>query len=262
MKNCFLRKLSSTKRAGSRPVPIGSNENNIASSRACGPTAAICLCRRRPPFLEKSLISYNLALCNFLGPELFAGSDGKHEIHKHVLLFSLFCFLSEARPGGKRGGVRKSKDTKNLPSRKNATRRAHKQNICRCAGAPSAQGHGCCIFHNLSQKQCFAFFAAKPQSSKINAFQQVRRIGNVLAAFCGRAGCALAALWGRSAAHTRPSQRPELAFRPGPLALRLLRSLPTGCRCGDLAPGRAAGPASKQAARRQSFLGKTKSYTS
>ena len=112
------------------------------------------------------------------------------------------------------------------------------------------------------RKKCFAFFAAKPQSSKINAFQFVRRIGNVLAAFCGRAGCALAALWGRSAAHTRPSQRPELAFRPGPLALRLPRSLPTGCRCGDLAPSRAAGPASKQAARRQSFLGKTKSYTS
>ena len=96
------------------------------------------------------------------------------------------------------------------------------------------------------RKKCFAFFAAKPQSSKINAFQFVRRIGNVLAAFCGRAGCALAALWGRSAAHTRPSQRPELAFRPGPLALRLPRSLPTGCRCGDLAPSRAAGPASKQ----------------
>ena len=112
------------------------------------------------------------------------------------------------------------------------------------------------------RKKCFAFFAAKPQSSKINAFQQVRRIGSVLAAFCALAGCALAALWRRSAAHTRPSQRPELAFRPGPLALRLPRSLPTGCRWGDLAPSRAAGPASKQAARRQSFLGKTKSYTS
>ena len=96
------------------------------------------------------------------------------------------------------------------------------------------------------RKKCFAFFAAKPQSSKINAFQQIRRIGSVLAAFCALAGCALAALWGRSAAHTRPSQRPELAFRPGPLALRLPRSLPTGCRCGDLAPSRAAGPASKQ----------------
>jgi len=55
------------------------------------------------------------------------------------------------------------------------------------------------------RKKCFAFFAAKPQNSKIIAFQQVPRIGNVLAAFCGRAGCALAALWGRSAARTGPS---------------------------------------------------------
>ena len=220
MKNCFLRKLSSTKRAGSRPAPIGSNENNIASSRACGPTAAICLCRRRPPFLEKSLISYNLALCNFLGPELFAGSDGKHEIHKHVLLFSLFCFLSEARPGGKRGGVRKSKDTKNLPSRKNATRRAHKQNICRCAGAPSAQGHGCCIFANLSQKmlRIFRGEAAKLENQCFSTGSTHRKCpGGLLRACWLRSGGALGTFCG---AHW-----PELAFRPGPLPLRLPRSL-------------------------------------
>ena len=213
MKNCFVRKLGSTKRAGSRPAPIGSNENNIASSRACGPTAAICLCRRRPPFLEKSLISYNLALCNFLGPELFAGSDGKHEIHKHVLLFSLFCFLSEARPGGKRGGVRKSKDTKNLPSRKNATRRAHKQNICRCAGAPSAQGHGCCIFPNLSQKmlRIFCGEAAKLENQCFSTGSTHRKCpGGLLRACWVRSGGALGTFCG---AHW-----PELAFRPGPLA--------------------------------------------
>ena len=213
MKNCFLRKLSSTKRAGSCPAPIGSNENNIALSRACGPTAAICLCRRRPPFLENSLISYKLALCNFLGPELFAGSDGKHEIHKHVLLFSLFCFLSEARPDGKRGGVRKSKDTKNLPSRKNATRRAHKQNICRCAGAPSAQGHGCCIFPNLSQKmlRIFCGEAAKLENQCFSTGSTHRKCpGGLLRACWVRSGGALGTFCG---AHW-----PKLAFRPGPLA--------------------------------------------
>ena len=145
MKNCFLRKLSSTKRAGPRPAPIGSNENNIALSRACGPTAAICLCRRRPPFLENPLISYNLALCNFLGPEFFARKHGKQEKHKHLLVFSLFCFLSEARPNDKRGAVQKCRDTKNLPSRKNATRRAHKLTLCRCAGR--AFGAGARLLH-------------------------------------------------------------------------------------------------------------------
>ena len=213
MKNCFLRKLSSTKRAGSRPAPIGSNENNIALSRACGPTTAICLCRRRPPFLENQLLSYNLALCNFLGPELFAGSDGKHEIHKHVLLFFLFCLISDARPGGERGGVRKSKDTKNLPSRKNATRRAHKQNICRCAGAPSAQGHGCCIFANLSQKmlRIFCGEAAKLENQCFSTGSTHRKCpGGLLRAYWVRSGGALGTFCG---AHW-----PELAFRPGPLA--------------------------------------------
>jgi hypothetical protein len=107
METCFLRKLSSTKRAGSRPAPNCSNENNIAVRRACGATAAICPWRRRPLFLENPSISYNLALCNFLGPELFARNNSKHKNHKHVLSFSLFCFLSEARPNGKRGGVQK-----------------------------------------------------------------------------------------------------------------------------------------------------------
>jgi hypothetical protein len=107
METCFLRKLSSTKRAGSRPAPNCSNANNIAVRRACGATAAICPWRGGPLFLEKSLISYNLALCNFLCPELFARNNSNHKKHKHVLLFSLFCLLSEARPNGKRGGVQK-----------------------------------------------------------------------------------------------------------------------------------------------------------
>ena len=159
------------------------------------------------------MISYNLALCNFLGPELFAGSDGKHKIHKHVLSFSLFCFLSEARPNCKRGGVRKSKDTKNLPSRKNATRRAHKQNICRCAGAPSAQGHGCCIFPNLSQKmlRIFCGEAAKLENQCFSTGSTHRKCpGGLLRACWVRSGGALGTFCG---AHW-----PELAFRPGPLA--------------------------------------------
>ena len=140
MNICFLRKLRSTKRAGPRPAPNCSNENNIAVSRACGATAAISPWRRRPLFLENSLISCNLALCTFLGPEIFARINRIHKNHKHVLLFSLFCFLSEARPNGKRGGVQKSRDTKNVPSRKNATRRAHKQTLCRCAGRAFGAG--------------------------------------------------------------------------------------------------------------------------
>ena len=132
-------------------------------------------------------------------------------------------------------------------------------------GAPSAQGHGCGIFANLSQKmlRIFCGEAAKLENQCFSiGSTHWKCSGDFLAAFCGSAGCALAALWGRSRARARPGQRPELAFRPGPLALRLPRSLPPGCRCGDLAPSRAAGPASKQTARRQSFLGKTKSYTS
>ena len=246
MKNCFLRKLSSTKRAGSRPAPIGSNENNIASSRACGPTAAICLCRRRPPFLEKSLISYNLALCNFLGPELFAGSDGKHEIHKHVLMFSLFCFLSEARPGGKRGGVRKSKDTKNLPSRKNATRRAHKQNICRCAGAPSAQGHGCCIFANLSQKmlRIFCGEAAKLENQCFSTDSTHRKCsGGLLRACWVRSGGALGTFCG---AHSpEPAARASLPAGPARITIASLPAdrlpLRRSCSQSRSRPGQQAG---------------------
>ena len=159
------------------------------------------------------MISSNLALCNFLGPELFAGNDGKHKNHKHVLLFSLFCFLSEARPNGNRGGVQKSRDTKNVPSRKNATRRAHKQNICRCAGAPSAQGHGCCIFATLSQKmlRISCGEAAKLENQCFSTGSTHRKCpGGLLRPCWVRSGGALGTFCG---AHW-----PELAFRPGPLA--------------------------------------------
>ena len=124
-------------------------------------------------------------------------------------------------------------------------------------GAPSAQGHGCCIFANLSQKmlRIFCGEAAKLENQCFPTGSTHRKCsGGLLRACWVRSGGALGTFCG---AHW-----PELAFRPGPLPLRLPRSLPTGCRCGDLAPSRAAGPASKQAARRQSFLGKTKSYTS
>ncbi len=80
-----------------------------------------------------------------LGPEFFARKNGKQEKHKHLLIFSLFCFLSEARPDDKRGAVQKCRDTKNLPSRKNATRRAHKLTLCRCAGR--AFGAGARLLH-------------------------------------------------------------------------------------------------------------------
>ncbi len=74
----------------------------------------MCPWRRRPLFLENPWISYNLALWTFLGPELLARNNSKHEKHKHVLSFSLFSFLSDGRPGGKRGGVQKARDTKKL----------------------------------------------------------------------------------------------------------------------------------------------------
>ena len=102
---------------------------------------------------------------------------------------------------------------KNLPSRKNATRRAHKQNICRCAGAPSAQGHGCCIFANLSQKmlRIFCGEAAKLENQCFSTGSTHRKCsGGLLRACWVRSGGALGTFCG---AHW-----PELAFRPGPLA--------------------------------------------
>ena len=135
-------------------------------------------------------------------------------------------------------------------------------------GAPSAPGRGCCIFCKsfLCVLCIFSGEAATLKNQRFSTGSTHRkRSGGRLAAFWGRAWCALGALWRRSGGvlgRARPCQPPELAFRPGPLALRLPRSLPPGCRCGDLAPRRPAGPASSQAARRQSLLGKTKSYTS
>ena len=115
---------------------------------------------------------------------------------------------------------------KNLPSRKNATRRAHKQNICRCAGAPSAQGHGCCIFANLSQKmlRIFGGEAAKLENQCFSTNSTHRKCSSGLLGACWvRSGSALAAFWGpsggllgrarplrrsRSQAPSRPGQQP------------------------------------------------------
>ena len=173
-----------------------------------------------------------------------------------MLFFVLLSFQSELGRG-EGSAVPKSKIPKNLPSRKNATRRPHKQNMCRCAGR--AFGAGARLLPRVSYVFC-VFFAAKPQRSKIttvfSSFHASEAFwlpsGCVLGA-C--AGCALAALWRRSGVRSPlPIARASLPAEPA-------RPLPPGRRCCDLAPRRPARPASSQAARRQSSLGKTKSYT-
>ena len=135
-------------------------------------------------------------------------------------------------------------------------------------GAPAAPGRGCCNFLRMGFLCFLSVFSGEAATLENQWFSIVsthrKRSGGRLAAVSWRAGCALGALWRRSGGvlgRARPCQPPELAFRPGPLALRLPLSLPPGCRCGDLAPRRPAGPASSQAVRRESLSGKTKSYT-
>ena len=89
------------------------------------------------------------------------------------------------------------------------------------------------------RKKCFAFFAAKPQSSKIYVFPSLRRIGNFLAAFCGPAGCALAALWARSGPRARLPARPDLITIASLPAARL--PLRRSCSRSRRRPGEQAG---------------------
>ena len=206
----------------------------------------MCPWRRRPLFLANRSSPYKLALCNLRGPELRARNDGTRKNHKHVLSVSWFCFLPEARPNGKRGGLRRSRDTKNLPSRKNATRRAHKQNICRCAGAPSAQGHGCCIFANLSQKmlRIFCGEAAKLENQCFSTDSTHRKCsGGLLRACWVRSGGALGTFCG---AHSpEPAARASLPAGPARITIASLPAdrlpLRRSCSQSRSRPGQQAG---------------------
>ena len=135
---------------------------------------------------------------------------------------------------------------KNLPSRKNATRRAHKQNICRCAGAPSAQGHGCCIFANLSQKmlRIFRGEAAKLENQCFSTDSTHRKCsGGLLRACWVRSGGALGTFCG---AHSpEPAARASLPAGPARITIASLPAdrlpLRRSCSQSRSRPGQQAG---------------------
>ena len=138
-----------------------------------------------------------------------------------MLFFVLLRFQSELGRG-KGSAVPKSKIPKNIPSRKNATRRPHKQNMCRCAGR--AFGAGARLLHIEFLMCSKRFFLRRSRNARKSQWffavsTHRKRSGCRLAAFSGPV---LGALWLRSGGvlgSARPCQLPELAFRPSTLAL-------------------------------------------
>ena len=192
------------------------------------------------------MISSNLALCNFLGPELFARNNSKHETISMCYRFLCFPFFPTAARMANGAVCKNPEIPKNLPSRKNATRRAHKQNICRCAGAPSAQGHGCCIFANLSQKmlRIFCGEAAKLENQCFSTDSTHRKCsGGLLRACWVRSGGALGTFCG---AHSpEPAARASLPAGPARITIASLPAdrlpLRRSCSQSRSRPGQQAG---------------------
>ena len=213
-----------------------------------------------------------LAICPSAISRALGGSHetlGKAKTISISYAFACFAWFPTPSGAGNEVVCKIQEIPKNLPSRKSATRRTYKTKKTPLRGARLRRRGAAAAFRHEFLTCFLSIFSGEAATLKNQWFPTGstprKPSGGRLAAFWVRAGGALGALWRRSRGvlgRARPCRPPELTFRPGPLALRWPRSLPPGCRCDDLAPRRPAGPASSQAARRQSLLGKTKSYTS